>query len=114
MLGHWGLDPHRVRDDNPVDCAAVIRRRVGFLLRSPHIIPTYRLSSAIEIASLCDARPGNGWGRLMVEASSNGGGEGRKRGVGDKERQNKQIEVMAAAGGNDKHRRSTMEMEDGV
>ncbi len=30
-------------DDDTVDCAAAVRRRVGFLLRNPHIIPTYSL-----------------------------------------------------------------------
>ena len=30
-------------NDNPVDCAAAVRRRVGSLLRNPHIIPTYSL-----------------------------------------------------------------------
>ena len=30
-------------DDNTVNCAAAVRRRVGFLLRNPHIIPTYSL-----------------------------------------------------------------------
>jgi hypothetical protein len=30
-------------DDDPVDCAAAVRRRVGSLLRNPHIIPTYSL-----------------------------------------------------------------------
>ena len=30
-------------DDDPVDCASVVQRRVGFLLRNPHIIPTYSL-----------------------------------------------------------------------
>jgi hypothetical protein len=29
--------------DDPVDCTATVRRRVGFLLRNPHIIPTYLL-----------------------------------------------------------------------
>jgi len=30
-------------DDNPVDCAATIQQRVGFLLRNPHIITMYSL-----------------------------------------------------------------------
>jgi hypothetical protein len=30
-------------DDAPVDCAAVVRKRVEFLLRNPHIIPPYSL-----------------------------------------------------------------------
>ncbi len=105
-------------DDDPVDCAAVVRRRVGFLLRNLHIIPTYSLvecnCECVASASPCGARPGDGRGRLMAAASSNGGGDGRKRGGGGKERRNNQIEAMAAAGGNNKHRRSTAEMDDGV
>ncbi len=30
-------------DDKPIGCAIVVRRWVGFLLRNPHIIPTYLL-----------------------------------------------------------------------
>jgi len=76
----------------------------------PHIIP----SSAIASALPCGARPGDGQVRLMEAASSNGSGDGRKRGSGGKERRNNQIDVMVAAGGNNSHRRSTAEMDDGI
>jgi len=39
--GGWIRIAHS--DDDPVNCAAVVRGGVGFLLRNPHIIPTYSL-----------------------------------------------------------------------
>ena len=64
--------------------------------------------------SPCGARSGDGRGRLMVAAFSNGGGNGQKRGGGGKERCNNQIEATVASGDSNCHQRSTAEMDDGA
>ena len=72
-------------DNDTVNCAAAVRRQVGFLLRNPHIIPTYSL---VECNCKCIAvwcKTGQRAGALMEAASSNGGGDGQKRGGGAKE-----------------------------
>jgi hypothetical protein len=50
----------------------------------------------------------------MVAVLSNGDGDGQKQDGGGKERRKNQIEATVAAGGNNIHRRSTAEMDDGV
>jgi hypothetical protein len=60
-------------DNDPVNCAAAIRRRVEFLLRNPHIIPTYSL---VECNFECIAvwcKTGR-WARAFDGA--NGGSDG--------------------------------------
>jgi len=86
-------------DEDTVDYAAAVRRRVGFLLRNPHIIPTYSL---VECNCECIAmwcKTGRWVGALMEAASSNGGGDGRKRGGGAKERSMTQQSNRGDGGG---------------
>ncbi len=96
-------------DDDPVDCAAVVRRQEGFLLRNLHITPTYNCEC---VAVWCKTRQWAGW--------FDGGSIFQWRQRWTKARWRGQREMQQSNRGdgggecNNSHRHSSAEMDHGV